>query len=571
MLAQGKLFFYSASSFSTPQPTYISSAGSTPNANPIILDSTGRVDTEIWIDSTINYNIVLTLPDSTTVLNSWNNISLANLIGGSGGAVVTSLVAGPGISVSSATGTVTIGNTATEWITAPTLPTYISGTSFSVTGNQTGFYNIGRRVKATVTAGVVYGTIVSSVSTSLTTITLTMDGSQALDSGLVAAVGVGIVSGVNTSAPVVFGATPITLGSAATVNIGGAPTTTVYITGTTAITAFDTVNAGILRYVGFNGILVLTYNATSMQLPGNVNITTAAGDSALFESLGSGNWKCINYFPQAGYLAANVLNPSSKLFPITASVASNALTMGLNPCTFDFAALGLQVGVPTTVTVSTALTLVAPTAATLGSANGLSNRLVLAAIYYGGAVELAVASLDGSLPMDELIPINTTTLSGASTAATMWYSATGRTGCPWKIVGIIDITEATAGTYATAPTLIRGVGGNTQVNTIPEIITVAYTGNTVDSGTITRSHVGPIQITYTSTVNQGGLNNLGWQYFFNGTQINGWGPGLVNYMLSFSPTWTQVYQANGSFTFRMLLTAPGGTGFGQGQFTITYL
>lgn len=46
----------------------------------------------------------------------------------------------------------------------------------------------------------------------------------------------------------------------------------------------------------FTGILTLTYNGTSMILPNaGSNITTASGDSGVFVSLGSGNWKCISY------------------------------------------------------------------------------------------------------------------------------------------------------------------------------------------------------------------------------------------------------------------------------------
>jgi hypothetical protein len=39
----------------------------------------------------------------------------------------------------------------------------------------------------------------------------------------------------------------------------------------------------------------LTYNATSLILPTSANITCAIGDVFIFESLGSGNWKCIGY------------------------------------------------------------------------------------------------------------------------------------------------------------------------------------------------------------------------------------------------------------------------------------
>lgn len=83
--------------------------------------------------------------------------------------------------------------------------------------------------------------------------------------------------------------------SGATCNIGAAASEHVRITGTTTITAFDTVAAGIRRTGYFSGALTLTHNATSLILPGGANITTAANDRFVALSLGSGNWIVLNY------------------------------------------------------------------------------------------------------------------------------------------------------------------------------------------------------------------------------------------------------------------------------------
>lgn len=83
--------------------------------------------------------------------------------------------------------------------------------------------------------------------------------------------------------------------ASATPNIGAALSNNIRITGTTTITAFDTVAAGIRRNVRFEGALTLTYNGTSLILPGGMNITTVANDRAEFLSLGSGNWICTSY------------------------------------------------------------------------------------------------------------------------------------------------------------------------------------------------------------------------------------------------------------------------------------
>lgn len=80
-----------------------------------------------------------------------------------------------------------------------------------------------------------------------------------------------------------------------TPNIGAAASNNIQITGTTTIAAFDTVAAGITRSVRFAAALTLTYNGTSLILPGGKDIVTVANDRAEFLSLGSGNWICLSY------------------------------------------------------------------------------------------------------------------------------------------------------------------------------------------------------------------------------------------------------------------------------------
>jgi hypothetical protein len=86
------------------------------------------------------------------------------------------------------------------------------------------------------------------------------------------------------------------LPSASTVDIGAASSFGfVDITGSVTINSFAAARAGTRRWLRFIGALTITHNATSMILPGAVNIRTQAGDVALFVSLGSGNWVCAQY------------------------------------------------------------------------------------------------------------------------------------------------------------------------------------------------------------------------------------------------------------------------------------
>lgn len=152
------------------------------------------------------------------------------------------------------------------------------------------------------------------------------------------------------------------LASAATVNIGAANTLNVRITGTTTITAFDTVAEGQIRNVVFAGALTLTQNATSLILPGAANITTAANDVGVFKSLGSGNWLCLAYTRASGAVVATSLNggplagPRNRIingnFAINCRAVSGTVTLaagayghdrwkaGAGGCTYTFATSG---------------------------------------------------------------------------------------------------------------------------------------------------------------------------------------------------------------------------------------
>jgi hypothetical protein len=72
-----------------------------------------------------------------------------------------------------------------EWIKKDSSITYVSGTTFSISGDRTSDYNLpGRRIRTVVTAGTLYGSISSATySVPTTTITVAMD-SGSLDAGL---------------------------------------------------------------------------------------------------------------------------------------------------------------------------------------------------------------------------------------------------------------------------------------------------------------------------------------------------------------------------------------------------
>jgi hypothetical protein len=89
------------------------------------------------------------------------------------------------------------------------------------------------------------------------------------------------------------------------------------------------------------------------------------------------------------------------------------------------------------------------------------SRIVVLALDNAGTVELAVVNISGGTNLDETTLISTTAEGGAGAAdsATVVYSTTARTSLPFRVVGFIQSTQATAGTWATAPSTIQGYGG----------------------------------------------------------------------------------------------------------------
>ena len=170
------------------------------------------------------------------------------------------------------------------------------------------------------------------------------------------------------------GGPTVVLPSAAMVNIGFSSSSNVLITGTTAITSFDNVPDGVVRWVTFNGALALVHS-NALQLPGLTNISTAAGDTAMFKSLGGGSWKCLSFmhvairYPTSGLLLSDA-NPVGIAQGGTASinVAGARANLGV-PATGEVILKGQTNVSPQTRLASGAL----PSIAAIGSGANADN------------------------------------------------------------------------------------------------------------------------------------------------------------------------------------------------------
>jgi hypothetical protein len=142
--------------------------------------------------------------------------------------------------------------------------------------------------------------------------------------------------------------------------------------------------------------------------------------------------------------------------PVSAAVASNALTLTLNPTMLAFRSATLSSGTVSPIVINSALPLTVPSGATLGTSSGVAATLAVLAINNGGTVQLGVVNMAGGTIPDEGALISATAISASATSASTIYSSSAVTNCPFRVVGYITVSETTAGTWATAPTIVNG-------------------------------------------------------------------------------------------------------------------
>lgn len=151
---------------------------------------------------------------------------------------------------------------------------------------------------------------------------------------------------------------------------------------------------------------------------------------------------------------------SGQIIQVGASLVSSALQMTLNPVSLTFRSPTASMGTTESIVIPSTLTLSAPAGATFGMLNGVQAILVLLVAYNSGSPVLCVSNMAGGLDLGETGLISPTIISAGATASNVIYSAAAVTAnAPYRVVGYIQITEATAGTWASAPTLVQGAGG----------------------------------------------------------------------------------------------------------------
>ena len=161
------------------------------------------------------------------------------------------------------------------------------GTNQAWAGNNT--FNTG---VVTLSNGVtIAGTLAGAAATFSTTLAVTgaITGSSTIAAAGLVSANLGLnVAGAPLNTPA-----EVNVASATTTNINTAASNKICITGTTTITGI-TLGDGRFRLVRFSGALILT-NGASLILPTGANITTVAGDCALFAGEASSVVRCLHY------------------------------------------------------------------------------------------------------------------------------------------------------------------------------------------------------------------------------------------------------------------------------------
>ena len=143
-----KLYFYDNNT-STAKNTYISSAMTTTNTNPVTLNTRGEAASGIWLDGADA--VTLKTSAGSTIWGPKNDIR--------GVADVSSLT-----------------GDALRWVPLGLAPIYLSATQFIVAGDVTATLPVSIRVKLSITGSTLYGRVTaSSYAAAITTVTVALD------------------------------------------------------------------------------------------------------------------------------------------------------------------------------------------------------------------------------------------------------------------------------------------------------------------------------------------------------------------------------------------------------------
>lgn len=184
-------------------------------------------------------------------------------------------------------------------------------------------------------------------------------------------------------------------------------------------------------------------------------------------------------------LSSGATIAKNSIMPVSATVAANNLTISLQSCILSFRNPTLANGIPNTYSLGSTTSLVVPAGATLGTFSTVTALMIVLAIDVAGTVQVAVTNALGNPVLDESTLISTTAITTGSNLSTGIYSTTAATNVPFRVLGYFYVTEATAGVWLTAPSLVAGAGALTQPGADFRYMSISYSqfGTFISSNT----------------------------------------------------------------------------------------
>jgi hypothetical protein len=234
---------------------------------------------------------------------------------------------------------------------------------------------------------------------------------------------------------------------AATINVDSLGAKAIRRIGDSALSAGD---------IAANGVYLLRYDTA---------YNGAAGAWILLNS-GSGTAATTS---AAGIVPLNYFGISQNI-SFTGSVGSSALTVALkgadgndpsasNPVIIPFRNVTAATGTPSFLTVTAATSIVISSGSTMGTTSGAISRLWIVGFNDGGTFRLGLVNcLSGTSIMALRPGIYSSTAeggAGAADSAHVIYTGTAVSSKAMTVLGYLESTQATAGTWASAPSVIK--------------------------------------------------------------------------------------------------------------------
>lgn len=237
------------------------------------------------------------------------------------------------------------------------------------------------------------------------------------------------------------------IASAATVNLTARTGNIVDISGTVKTT-------DVTLEIG-GRVLTVALAAWPINVSGVLVYTCAAGDMVEWSKDAAGTLSAVVW--KKGQVPAFFESP----FNLSASVGSNALTVTLKKGGWFFRNPTLGTGEFEYVKTDSDLTLTISSGSTLGTTSAVQSDVLVRVVNDAGTLRLTAENMAGGMDASETGVISTTAEGGAGGAdsSTVIYSGTAVTSKAYRVAGIVRSTQATAGTWATAPSLVQGAGG----------------------------------------------------------------------------------------------------------------